>query len=226
MALSASTTSRYRRELIEIRQLLLEMGGLAEEGLGAAVDALLEREDLPRGRADALEAEINALEHRIDERCLMVLALHQPVASELRFVAMAMKITTDLERIGDLAKNLARRSRDLLQHEAFPLPGEIPRMSRAVREMIAGALDAFVERDVERAELVIERDDEVDALHWQLYRRVIEAMDAGRVPVAVGLGLAHVVKDLERAADHASNIAEGVVYLVRGREGAGSGEPV
>lgn len=218
MALSATTPSRYRRELIEIRQLLLEMGGLAEEGLGTAVDALLEREDVPRERADAMEDEINRLEHRIDEQCLMVLALHQPVASELRFVAMAMKITTDLERIGDLAKNLARRSQHLLAHEEFALPGEIPRMSRAVREMIAGALDAFVERDVERAEAVIERDDEVDDLHWQLYRRLSAEMESGATPVPVGLRLVNVVKDLERAADHATNIAEGVVYLVRGRE--------
>ena len=124
MVLSAHPGSTYRQALTDLRQVILEMGGCAEECLLAATDALLLRDRTRRDRCLALEVEIDALEVEIDERCMKILALHQPAASELRFVAMAMKIATDLERIGDLATNIAKRGTDLVEDDRFTAPPE------------------------------------------------------------------------------------------------------
>ena len=152
MVLTTPGGSRYRRELSDLRQQLLEMGGSAEECLSAAIDVLMEGEAARLERAQALEVEINDAEKAIDERCMRLLAVHQPAASELRFVAMAMKLATDLERIGDLAMNIARRARLADGQGPYRVPAEVPRMTRVVREMIGSALDAFVELSAERRE--------------------------------------------------------------------------
>lgn len=217
MVLTANTFSRYRQDLVEVQQMLLEMGGLSEELLGAATEALLQRDREALAPAEELEAQINQLERAIDDRCLKILALHQPAASELRFVTMAMKIIRDIERIGDLASNVVKRSRLLLDGPEFQIPPDLPRMSRAVREMITSALDAFVERDVDAAAAVLAADDTVDDLNWRLFRRVETELEDGASSVSTGVKLILIVKDLERAADHATNIARGVIFLVHGR---------
>jgi phosphate transport system protein len=217
MVLSAPTHSRYRQDLVDLQQLLLEMGGLAEELLGAATEALIQRDRDALEPTEELERQINELDREIYERCLKILALHQPAASELRFVTMAMKIIRDIERIGDLASNVAKRSRVLLEGREFQIPADLPRMSRAVRQMITQALDAFVERSVEQATAVLQADDEVDALNWKLFARLEADLQTSPELVGRGLKLVLIVKDLERAADHATNIARGVIFLVHGR---------
>lgn len=218
MVLTTPGGSRYRRELSDLRQQLLEMGGSAEECLSAAIDVLMEGEAERLERARALEAEINDAEKAIDERCMRLLAVHQPAASELRFVAMAMKLATDLERIGDLAMNIARRARLADGQGPYRVPAEVPRMTRVVREMIGSALDAFVELSAERANAVLVRDDVVDELHWQAYRGLEERVQRAPESAPWAMRMVLVIKDLERAADHATNIAEGVIYMVRGRD--------
>lgn len=210
--------SNYRQELVDLRQLLLEMGGLAEECLAAAMDALASPAPEVIARCKSLERETNQLEKTIDERCMRVLAVHQPAASELRFVAMAMKIVTDLERVADLAANVANRAQRVVGLDSMPLPPEIPRLSRAVREMVSAALDAFVERSAEQAVAVLGRDPEVDRLHWTAFERLRELMESDPREVARCMRLIHVIRDLERAGDHAKNIAEGVIFMVRGRD--------
>ncbi len=218
MVIAAHIAPGYRQELVDLRQLLLEMGGLAEECLATSFEALQAPELSIIERCKALERETNALEKNIDERCMRILAVHQPAASELRFVAMAMKIVTDLERVADLASNVAYRSRRMLGAELPPLPTELVRMSPAVREMVALALDAFVERSVDRAQQVLTRDDEVDRLQQDVFARLTAMMTSDPGLVEHGLRLVHCARDLERAGDHATNIAEGVVFMVRGRD--------
>jgi phosphate transport system protein len=224
MVLSANTASSgYRQELVDLRQLLLEMGGVTEECLATSIEALLAPEQPLIERCKQLERETNALEKSIDERCMRILAVHQPAASELRFVAMAMKIVTDLERIADLSSNIAGRARHLLGRDGFLLPPELVRMSRAVRDMIALALDAFVERSVDRANEVLQRDDEVDRLQKEAFERIGRQMEASPEAVADGIRMIHCARDLERAGDHATNIAEGVIFMIRGRDVRHSG---
>jgi len=218
VVLSVTTSAPYSQELVDLRQLLLEMGGLAEECLAASISALVDRDAGEVRRSAELETEINRFEKEIDERCIKILALHQPAASELRFVAMAMKIANDLERIGDLATNVAHRAESLMADVESVVPTEFVRMSRAVRAMITAALDAFVERSVDRARVVLQQDDEVDELHWQLYGRYEAMMRRDPNYVRRGIKMIHVIRDLERAADHATNIAEGVIYMVNGRD--------
>jgi phosphate transport system protein len=217
MVLSAPTQSRYRQELVDLRHMLLEMGGLAEDLLGCATEALIQQDAEHLQRAEGLEQHINELERQIDDRCVKILALHQPAASELRFVTMAMKIIRDIERIGDLASNVAKRSAQLLAGEPFQIPADLPRLSRAVRVMTTSALDAFVDRSVEAAQAVLASDDEADELYWRLYHRFERWMQDDPTMVTRGLTMVLVIKDLERAADHATNVARGVIFLVHGR---------
>lgn len=215
---SQSGATGYRQELVDLRQVLLEMGGVTEECLATAIEALLNPDHAVIERCKALERETNGLEKSIDERCMRILAVHQPAASELRFVAMALKIVTDLERIADLSSNVAGRARGLLGRDGALLPPELARMTRAVREMTALALDAFVERSVERAQSVLQRDDEVDRLQKEAFARIAQQIEAGQLGADDGIRAVHCVRDLERAGDHATNIAEGVIFMVHGRD--------
>lgn len=218
MALNAQSGSRFRNEMVDLRQSVLEMGGLAEEALSAAIDALLEGDRLQAERGRDLDEEIDRLERVIDERCLKILALHQPAASELRFVTMAMRLATDLERVGGLARNLAKRAAALSVDEAPTSYAEIPKLTGRVRQMMSSALDAFVDRDVDLAWDVLRRDDEVDAMHRDIQGELQRLMEQERIAISQGLVLLFVVKDLERIADHATSIAEGVIFMVRGRD--------
>lgn len=223
MAISVHSGSRYRDGMLDLRQSVLEMGGLAEEALATALEALHFADESLAESSRMLDGEIDRLEKQVGEACVRMLALHQPAASDLRFVTMALRIATDLERVGDLATNVARRAQLLSRVERTASVPELPVMGQRVRQMVASALDAFVERDVDLAWDVLRRDDEVDRLHWELLGLLEQTMQRDSELVPSALKLLFIVKDLERVADHATSIAEGVIFLVHGRDVRHSG---
>lgn len=209
---------RFETELQALRDRLLGMGSLAEAMIHKSVKALVDREEALIQVVLAHEEEMDLLCIEIDDRCLTLLALRQPMASDLRFIAAAIKINSDLERIGDQAVSIALRARSLItQPQVKPLI-DIPRMAGLAQEMVRKSLDAFVRRDPDLARSVIEADDEVDSLRDQVFRELLTYMisDPSTIPRAIDLIL--VSRRLERIADHATNIAEDVIYIVRGED--------
>jgi phosphate transport system protein len=207
----------FDEDLKSLKEKLLEMGARAEEQIALAVRGLKQREEKMACQVLDREEAINLLDIEIDEMCLRLLALRQPMATDLRFITSAMKIGSDLERIGDLAVNIAERTIDLLkQPELKPLI-DIPRMAQMAEEMVRDAINAFVNRDDKLARDVCERDDRVDELNDQVFRELLTYMmqDPGTISRAVDLIL--VGRHLERIADHATNIGEDVIYLVKGK---------
>jgi phosphate transport system protein len=207
----------FHEELARLKARLLEMSGRAEELLRLAVEALRERDV---EKADAVirgDDAIDALEIEVDDACIHLLALQQPMARDLRLITMAMKISNDLERVGDHAVNIAEAVRHLAEHPPFARFLEIEEMARQASEMLSDALDHFVRGDAHGAREVCARDDRVDALHESMFRILLTHMmeDPRRIGPAMSLFL--VSRNLERIADLATNIAEDVVYLVEGR---------
>ncbi|HEV8309811.1 MAG TPA: phosphate signaling complex protein PhoU [Methylomirabilota bacterium] len=208
----------FETELGSLRERLLVMGGLAETMIHGSVKALVSREESLVQQVLAHEEEMDLLCIEIDDRCFTLLALQQPMASDLRFLVAAIKINSDLERIADQAVSIALRAQSLItQPEVKPLI-DIPRMAQLAQEMVRKSLDAFVRRDAELARTVIEGDDEVDNLRDQVFRELLTYMigDAATIPRALALIL--ISRNLERIADHATNIAEDVIYIVRGED--------
>ncbi len=207
----------FDEELKTLKETLLEMASRAEENIALAVKALKDREEALAREVLAREERVNLLDIRVDEICQRLLALRQPMAADLRFITAAMKIGTDLERIGDQAVNIAERTLDLLREPPLKPLIDIPRMAEIAQEMMRDAIDAFIRRDAEKARHVCERDDEVDRLDEQVFRELLTYMmeDAGTIGRAVDLIL--VGRNLERIADHATNIGEDVIYMVRGK---------
>lgn len=206
----------FDEELSELKEKLLEMAAWAEEQIALAVRALKDRkEDLARQVLER-EESINRLDVEIDEMGMRLLALRQPMAADLRFITSAMKISNDVERIGDLAVNIAERTIDLLKAPQLKPLIDIPRMAQLAQEMVRDAINAFVNRDEALARDVCERDDKVDELNDQVFRELLTYMmqDAGTISRAVDLLL--VGRHLERIADHATNIGEDVIYIVKG----------
>ncbi len=210
----------FEGELRMLNEALLGMGGRIEQMIGQAARALFAHDvQLAQAVAEADRA-VNDAEMQIDSMCLKILARRQPMGSDLRFVTRAMKMVTDIERVGDLAVNVAKRARKLAElgaTEATVHPA-IERMAELVREMIGEALDAFVERDTELAHKVIARDDEVDALHQQVYSETLERMRSGSASFEYGVHVIEAAAFLERMGDHACNVAEQVVFMVRGED--------
>ncbi|MBN2264270.1 MAG: phosphate signaling complex protein PhoU [Candidatus Aminicenantes bacterium] len=207
----------FDEELNELKKKLLEMAARAEEQIALAVRALKDRkEDLARQVLEREEA-VNRLDVEIDEMGMRLLALRQPMAADLRFITSAMKISNDVERIGDLAVNSAERTIDLLKAPQLKPLIDIPRMAQLAQEMVRDAINAFVNRDEALARDVCERDDKVDELNDQVFRELLTYMmqDAGTISRAVDLLL--VGRHLERIADHATNIGEDVIYIVKGK---------
>jgi len=207
----------FDEELKLLKEKLLEMAARAEEQIALAVRGLKDREEKLACQVLEREASINRLDIEVDDMCLRLLALRQPMAADLRFITAAMKIASDLERIGDLAVNIAERTMDLLkQPELKPLI-DIPRMAELAQQMVRDALNAFVNKDSVLAKDVCARDDAVDQLNNQVFRELLTYMmqDPGTISVAVDLIL--VGRHLERIADHATNIGEDVIYMVQGR---------
>jgi len=203
-------------ELGELQNKLLEMGGLVETSIHNSIRSLVERDDrLSRGIWKA-EERINDLDIEIDEMATRLLALHQPVARDLRFLTAAIKINSDLERMGDLAINLAQRSLSLLSRPQFTELVDISQMSRTVESMVRKSLDAFVQRDEHLARLVLATDDEVDDFKDSVYRELLDLVEQGQAPAAPAFDLIFIAHNLERVADHATNIAEDVLFLIKG----------
>ncbi len=213
------TSREFDRELRSLRDKLLAMGGRAEEQIGRAVQALVKRDEELAAQVVADDQAIDQAEIGIDELAFLILARRQPVASDLRFVMLALKVVTDLERIGDLAVNIAKRVRDLSRFPPSPMQDRIELLATRVLGALQMALDAFVHADAERAEKVIEGDRDIDALNMHVIADVISGGDAADVnAVARALALSSVSRYLERIGDHATNIAEMVIYFVRGRD--------
>jgi phosphate transport system protein len=208
----------FEADLHALRDRLLAMGSLAETMIHKGIKALVDRDAGLVQAVLAHEEEMDLLCIEIDDRCFTQLALRQPMASDLRFLVGAIKINSDLERIGDQAVSIALRSRSLITQPQLKPLIDIPRMAGVVQWMVRKSLDAFVQRDPELARSVIDEDDEVDNLRDQVFRELLTYMmgDAATIPRAIDLIL--ISRNLERIADHSTNIAEDVIYIVRGED--------
>ncbi|MGA2534189.1 MAG: phosphate signaling complex protein PhoU [Candidatus Aminicenantales bacterium] len=207
----------FDEELKSLKEKLLEMASRAEEQIGLAVRGLKERKEEMACEVLEKEETINRLDIEIDDMAMRLLALRQPMATDLRFITSAMKIGSDLERIGDLAVNIAQRTLDLLKQPQLKPLIDIPRMASLAQGMVRDALSAFINGDADLAKNVCQRDDQVDELNNQIFRELLTFMmaDASTIPRAVDLIL--VGRHLERIADHATNIGEDVIYMVQGK---------
>jgi phosphate transport system protein len=212
------TSREFDRELRTLRDRLLAMGGRAEQQIGLAVEALIKQDDHLAARVIADDVQIDQDEIAIDELAFLILARRQPVASDLRFVMLAMKIVTDLERIGDLAVNIAKRERDLKRYPSSPAQDRIEPLAQRVLGALQMALDAFVHADATLAEKVIAGDRDIDALNMHVIADVLSGNLESSREVGRSLALSSVSRYLERIGDHATNIAEMVIYFVRGRD--------
>lgn len=199
-----------------IRQSLLQMGGLVEEMIDNAHRALTTRDSDLAHRVIRADRAVDDTEKTIDEACHTVLALQQPTAVDLRFLVAVMKITTDLERIGDLAANISRSVRDLNLEAPLPTHGEIALLFGSARQMVGDSLDAFVRKDPDLALEVWKRDDEIDEAYREFFALLMEATQEDTSTVAPTFQLILIGRSLERIADHATNIAEDVIYFVQG----------
>jgi phosphate transport system protein len=208
----------FEADLHALRDRLLAMGSLAETMIHKGIKALVDRDAALVQAVLAHEEEMDLLCIEIDDRCFTQLALRQPMASDLRFLVGAIKINSDLERIGDQAVSIALRSRSLITQPQLKPLIDIPRMAGVVQWMVRKSLDAFVQRDPELARRVIDEDDEVDNLRDQVFRELLTYMvgDTATIPRAIDLIL--ISRNLERIADHSTNIAEDVIYIVRGED--------
>jgi phosphate transport system protein len=203
-------------ELEELNQKLLQMAGLVEAAIHHSVCSLVEQNRDLAQQVIRDEPQINRMEMEIDGLVSRLLALRQPVARDLRLLTAALKINTDLERIGDLANHIAERSLSLMHHPLVKPMTDIPKMASLVQSMLLKCLDAFVKGDADLARSVLLSDDEVDALRDAVYAELQETMqrDPGIVPAAVDL--IFVARNLERIGDHTTNIAEDVIFLIKG----------
>ena len=206
----------FLKELGELQQKLLEMGGLVESSIRESVLTLVEHRAQHAATVWSNEARINRLEIEIDELAVRLLALQQPIAGDLRFITAAIKINTDLERMGDLAVNIAQRAVLLIENPVQKAFVEIPRMAMLSQQMVGKALDAFVRRDPDLAREVLLSDDEVDSLRSGIHRELIGFMKKDSTVIAEGVDLILISRHLERIADHATNIAEDTLFLVKG----------
>ena len=207
----------FHEELEALKQTLLAMGGLVEDQIRRVMKALLERDDVMAQEVVERDRQVNTYDVEVDEQCVSLLALYQPAAGDLRFITTAMKIVTDLERIGDQAVNIAQRVLELNREPQLKPYIDLPRMAEQAQRMVKESLDAFVARDTALARQVCGEDSEVDLLKEQIFRELLTFMmeDPRTIPRAIRLIL--ISRCMERVADHATNIAEMVIYLVEGK---------
>ena len=204
-------------ELNRLKDELVRMAGLAEAAIGLAVKALVSRDAEAARQVIASDGAINTLEMEIDELCLRTMALYQPEAKDLRLLAMALKINNDLERMGDQAVNIAERTLELLKEPLLKPLIDIPRMAEVAQRMVKESIDAFVHQDPARARAVCLQDDEVDRYDDQIFRELLTYMMEDPKAITRSVNLILVSRHLERIADHATNIAEDVIYMVQGK---------
>jgi len=211
------TDRAYEEQLGQLRTAVLEMGGLVEEQIGQAVRALIQRDEALAHATIERDHTVNRFDVEIDDLSLKLLALRQPAARDLRLITTALKITTDLERIGDMATHIAERAIELAGEVPIKPYIDIPRMADVARDMLRRSLDAFVREDTELALSVCLADDTIDQLHEQLFRELLSYMVENPATVSRAMRLLFVSKYLERVGDHATNIAEMVIFMVKGR---------
>ncbi len=214
----AHTDKTYEAELKDLRDKLLSMGAKVEMAISRSVRSVTERDSEQAQKVKDCEREINRLEVEIDDACRRILALRQPAASDLRFITTALKIVTDLERMGDLAVNIAQRAFDLNQAPPLrPFP-DLTKLADLAQEQLKKALDAFVESDVQKAEEVMKGDEILDAFYKQLFNELLTFMMEDAKNIRRTTALMFVAKHLERLGDHVTNVAEMVIYMVRGTD--------
>jgi phosphate transport system protein len=211
------TDKRYEEDLKKLREDILTMGGLVEDQIQKAVSSLVDRDSNMAAMIIERDKEVNTLDVEIDDLCIRLLALHQPAAKDLRFITTALKITTDLERIGDMAVNICERALELNAEPQLKPYIDIPRMARISQRMIRESLDAFVREDTDLALKVCKDDQEVDDLNSQIFRETVSFMIEDPHTINRAMKIGFVSKYLERIADHATNIAEMVVFMVKGK---------
>ena len=209
---------QFDKELAHLKALLMRMAVLAEEMIDAAVDGLVERTDKNAGMVASHEQEVNRLQIEVDDQVVTLLAIRQPMATDLRFIVTASKTASDIERIGDQAKNIMENTLFLLkQPELKPLI-DIPNMAEEAKKMVRNSIDSFVKQDVLLAQSVIDNDDKVDAYKDQILRELLTYMMADAAAIERSLALILISRNLERIGDHATNISEEVIYVVQGRD--------
>jgi len=216
--MSVHTDKAYEAELRALRERLLEMGGRVEQAIAASVRAIAERDSALAEQVKAKDREINRMEVEIDGMCRRILALRQPAASDLRFITTALKIVTDLERMGDLAVNVADRALDLNQAPPLGPIHELSKIADLAEAQLKKALDAFVTGDVEKAEEVMRGDDLIDALYLKIFNDMLVRMMEDSKTIRRATSTMFAAKHLERFGDHATNLAEMVIYMVRGQD--------
>jgi len=208
----------FQDELDQLKERLLKMGGLAEERVRESVRALIDRDHAALDAILRGDEPINDLHMEVDDRCFKLLALHQPMAADLRVIVAAVKINTDLERVGDLAVNIAEAGKRYLQHAPVKPLIDIPRMGELAQKMLRDALDAFVRRDMPLAEAVLAADDTLDALKAQIFRELLTYMLQRPETIEPALDLILISRHLERIGDHATNVAEDVIFILSAKD--------
>ena len=207
----------FEKELGDLKEKVLKLGSMVEKAINDAIKSLVERNSALAVETIDRDPIVNALDVEIDEECIRLIALRQPRAGDLRLITTAMKITTDLERIGDLAVDISERALELNEEPQLKPYIDIPRMAEIAQGMVRDALDAFVKRDSALARDVLIRDDMVDNLNYQVFNELLFFMIQDPKTVSRAVKITYISKYLERIADHATNIAEMVVYLVEGK---------
>lgn len=205
-------------ELRELAGKIVQMGGAVESAIQEAMTALIQRDQRRFARVHELEREINQLHMSVDEECLRLLARQTPVASDLRTIVAIIKINTDLERMGDQATNIAHNGKHYLEEPALKPLIDLPEMAKAVQLMVKESLDAFVRRDQALAQAVLLKDDAVDAFKDKIYEELKEIMKKDSLSVGRALNLILIARNLERLGDHATNIAEDVIFVISGQD--------
>ena len=218
MASPEHVVRHFQEELEQLKGRLLEMGGLEEEHVRLAVKGLVDRDRDLIDRVMVSDGAVNALHIEIDQRCFTLLALYQPMAVDLRAIVAAVKINTDLERVGDLAINIVEAARQYVQHPPVKKLIDIPRMATIAQAMLRDALDAFVRRDTALAQRVLDQDDVLDDLKTQIFRELITYMLQTPATIEPALDLILISRHLERIGDHATNIAEDVIFMVSAKD--------
>ena len=216
--MSTERVRHFQEELERLKARLLEMGGLAEEQVRLAVQGLVQRDRALIARVLTSDHPINSLHIEIDSRCFTLIALHQPMAVDLRSIVAAVKINTDLERVGDLAINIAEAALRYANHPPVKRLIDIPNMATIAQAMLRDALDAFVKRDTALAQQVLSADDELDALKTQIFRELLTYMLQDPTTIEPALDLILISRHLERIGDHATNVAEDVIFMVSARD--------
>jgi phosphate transport system protein len=207
----------YDEQLRRLNDTLVRMGGVVESQISAAMQALTRRDPDLALATVAGDARVDELERQVDEQVVTLLALRQPMAADLRLVVGSLRIASDLERMADYAKNVAKRSVALSQMTPVSVAATLPRMGRVAQEMVKDVLDAYVARDVDKAVAVWNRDEELDALHASLFRELVTHMMEDARNITPSTHLLFIAKNLERIGDHATNVAETIHFQVVGR---------